>query len=252
MNLYILNGRNVYVAEKHHHVLAAWAAHRRTVAGPPHLITLDDHTDLQDAFLGACAPPLSSKESAKEAQACRAKKIEKIDFRNQVTVENAIRELRYDEHIDCAQKTQIIDKVFVYLGLRSGGRARARQYVYQRPCLPECKLLEHTSRCVRKHADALLDPKVLDPWILQTQIEIGLLEQAKYILDIDLDYFRTSQGAQPANPSAFHKLVRHAQLITIAREPSCVKDGRLPKEKITSDSLQLAVFKLISDAPVVD
>jgi hypothetical protein len=53
--------------------------------------------------------------------------------------------------------------------------------------------------------------------------KIGPLEGAKFVLDIDLDYFHTLQGARPRNPASFRRLIRNAALITVALEATCVR-----------------------------
>lgn len=59
----------------------------------------------------------------------------------------------------------------------------------------------------------------------------------KYILDIDLDYFRTEKSIAPENTQTFYELIRNAEIITVALEPKFVALERLSGEKITSNFL---------------
>jgi len=64
--------------------------------------------------------------------------------------------------------------------------------------------------------------------------EIEDIKSIPYVLDIDLDYFRTIKSLTPDDPSAFHDLIRRAVAITIATEPDYVHDlngGRFLKTK---------------------
>ena len=45
-------GKAVYVVDDHHKALAAWALTRRKLAAAPYLLTIDHHTDTDDAFAG--------------------------------------------------------------------------------------------------------------------------------------------------------------------------------------------------------
>ena len=48
----------------------------------------------------------------------------------------------------------------------------------------------------------------------------------KYVLDIDLDYFTTLQGIKLSrgDTNCFYKLIKEAEIITIAKEEQCVKE----------------------------
>ena len=45
---------------------------------------------------------------------------------------------------------------------------------------------------------------------------------APYILDIDLDYFTTKNSILPKNINVFSRIVKNAEIITIAKESDCV------------------------------
>jgi hypothetical protein len=46
-----MKGKQVFLVDDHHKVLAAWALIRRKLLAAPNLITIDHHTDTREAFL---------------------------------------------------------------------------------------------------------------------------------------------------------------------------------------------------------
>ncbi len=69
-----------------------------------------------------------------------------------------------------------------------------------------------------------------------------------YILDIDLDYFRTEKSIKPSDNSTFYSLIKDALCVTIAREPSCVEDLKMKRESINSKFLQETIISHIEKA----
>ncbi len=69
-----------------------------------------------------------------------------------------------------------------------------------------------------------------------------------FILDIDLDYFNTKCSVEPADSTVFNELVRRAGLITIAREPGCVRSCQLPGEQLNAMQLETDLLRLIGNA----
>jgi hypothetical protein len=49
---HIIKGKNIYVVDDHHKALAAWVLVCRFLDTAPNLITIDHHTDTNEAFLG--------------------------------------------------------------------------------------------------------------------------------------------------------------------------------------------------------
>ena len=54
-DLRCINGKPVYIVDDHHKVLAAWAMERRKLESAPFLLSIDHHTDPDDAFAGHCS-----------------------------------------------------------------------------------------------------------------------------------------------------------------------------------------------------
>lgn len=69
-----------------------------------------------------------------------------------------------------------------------------------------------------------------------------------FILDMDLDYFRTAKSIEPTNPSTFYELIRRARAVTIALEPQFVIWERIEGQTITSDFLYPKLINHIENA----
>lgn len=61
-----------------------------------------------------------------------------------------------------------------------------------------------------------------------------------FILDIDLDYFRTPKAIAPDDSMVFHAMISQAQAITIALESHCVELAQLGEPQ-TAAQLLIAV-----------
>ena len=243
MNCNVINGQRVYVVEAHHEVLEAWAEVRRSLASPPHLISFDSHTDSHRAFLRYLGLPWDSPELVERGEPL----VRKIQLDDPASISRAIAQLAHDEHIDCAQRAGIIDRVFIFLGAVGRYVPLPNTTVFDDICLPTCSKLSHDDDCQRLLADHILEPVILRPRIDAVNADLGTrAEDTAYILDVDLDVFLTRKAAAPADPSLFRQLLRHAKAITIAREPSCVEGLRL--EEITAEELEALVIDHIQHA----
>ena len=79
------------VVAQHHEVLLPWARYRRGLAEPPWVLTFDHHTDTLPAFGRAYPEP-----------GARARRLDRVDWRSDDSIREAIAELRHDEHLDLA------------------------------------------------------------------------------------------------------------------------------------------------------
>lgn len=87
----------MFVVDRHHKVLRAWAECRQNISVPPRLLSLDFHTDTSAPFRNYLHR--KSMGYAIDERAERKKLIERIDFRKLETVEEAISKLNNDEHV---------------------------------------------------------------------------------------------------------------------------------------------------------
>ena len=88
--------------------------------------------------------------------------------------------------------------------------------------------------------DMLQDSNIDDLSICLNEIPIDYY--SNYILDIDLDFFRTAKSVNPNNKEVFYHLIRQSKIITIATEPGYIEKG------ITADYLLNKILYHIEEA----
>jgi hypothetical protein len=270
--------KDVWIVEKHNHVLEAWAEIRAILDAPPRLVTLDHHTDTFTAFayylaqIGELRVNMDLRDYLDRIDQESAK----MSYAVPSTIASAIPNLRNDEHIDAAIRTQILDLAFVIQLQHSNGtqkKTHANQeemlsYVRRNGCsleealdnapftaydLPENRIfilpgqvLTPDGRMVEDGEDACnnvietvnLDSKsdLISEMAREALGRDEILNQP-FLLDIDLDYFHSSGSISPTDPTRFHDLIQNALAITVARESEWVLCRRLPGEQITADGL---------------
>ncbi|MBD3557527.1 UPF0489 family protein [Planktothrix sp. FACHB-1355] len=117
------------------------------------------------------------------------------------------------------------------------------------------KQVEISEEEKRKHADIAIEAHYLKSKLavierMNMSLEEGSVFDSGYILDIDLDYFRTKKSISPEKPAEFYKLIRNAEIITVALEPEYVQSEKLQGEDITSEFLLEKLLNHISSALV--
>lgn len=257
---------DIYIAEKHHHVILPWAKVKRKNGGEDLLlISFDHHTDTHEPFLTYCQ---NDEEKMKQL-------IARINYDDDTSVNSAIVNLKHDEHIKTAIQSCIISKAFIIshsntfddipesieeeerlkkvknwdkeyieaiVSGNSGITPREKRHyresdIYMPPFLPE-GMYEYSG----EYDDVVLDDSFLEekiatlnrmcPNIMDKNGQV----KCKYILDIDLDYFHTMKSINPKSIEIFSKLVKGAEAITIAKEADCVELERTD-ERVTSEIL---------------
>lgn len=107
-----IGGKDVYIVESHHHVLKCWAAIRQKLKSPPVLLTFDQHTDTRTAFArhfcGKGYNPITAAFDNAVGDRCKV-----LDFFNLSTIEDAVRDLAWDEHINAGIRGSIINFALV-------------------------------------------------------------------------------------------------------------------------------------------
>lgn len=282
----VIKGKDIFVVETHHHALAAWALIRRTSVQPPNLITIDHHTDTDEAFRGfACVERYEGRADDEEAlhESLRVP----IDWKDDTSLQAAIAKLRHDEHIDAATLSGVLDQAYCiqlsdsvgyqsmeqesYVADRKArwpapptlplptrpmtyAPAADRIYVIPAPCYIGCETRPHNDECVTRHALEIVEARYLEDQ-LERGSEIsrcfGLpnIESAPYILDIDLDAFHSRKAITPDDPSTLHRLIRNAVAITIATEPECVEElWHDEDDRMDSDELLAELVRHIGAA----
>ncbi|KAB0773157.1 UPF0489 family protein [Pseudomonas aeruginosa] len=281
-----IKGKDIYVVDDHHKALAAWVLVRRSLNGPPNLITIDHHTDTYEAFLGHAHWEAYEGRVA-DQEAFRVGLVARIDWRSDASVAEAIGNLRHDEHIDAATCSGALGDAFCIQLSDSGGTPSVEQLAFeksmaeswphppavpkpQRPltyepaansiyvlpfdCFIGCQTRPHNDDCFMRQADEIIESSYLDDQIARGSeisrcIGLSTIEAAPYILDIDLDIFHTRQAINPEDPSTFYRLIKNAVAITIATEAGCVEEEWLDDgDKMDSGELLQELLGHISKA----
>lgn len=279
-----ISGKSVFTFDSHHEALLPWAQCARDLGVLPRLLTLDYHCDTRPAFIGHCAVDIAAGLGDEDWETRAAVEVAKIDFRNDDSIREAILKLRYDEHISAAVQSGIIDIAFAIVGSSimneyESNEQRAAEAVWQaqwedhpwapKPkarapytySIPDERIIELPHQKVRAkdqppskmYANMALESSFLRGRldfidIITKSAGVPGLFDAPFILDIDLDYFNTKKAVQPADHLVFHELIRQAKIITIAREPGCVKTCQRSGEGLTSEWLEAEMKRHIKEA----
>ena len=126
-------------------------------------------------------------------------------------------------------------------------------FMCSRMCAVGCQVSPHDEQCERKHANQVIESVYLDEHLhdfacMSRSAGVSRLQDAPFILDIDLDYFHTLQSVRPVDPRTFHELIRRSIAVTVALEPQCVEDLRLTDETIDSLSLLEDIRRHVAEA----
>lgn len=230
----------VYIRERHHNVLEAWRE-TATRVGRLHLVTFDSHADTLPAFHHHVSREFmrehSRKPTTEERDAASLAMVAATNWADDRSFFSSLRHLSHDEHIDAARHAGYLDQVF----LISGVTALPPTPGWAKVFLPvESQRLPAADWCAR-----LLEDDVLNPIHQNIFTSIG---GSPFVLDIDLDCFRTTRALRPLAGDTFLSWARAASVVTIAQEPDCVASLRLPGEDHLSSDLQGALAELLARA----
>src|SRR5262245_6019968 len=266
-----IKGKPVYIFESHNVALTAWDEIKTNHQSELILITLDYHTDDRPAFKGYARNAVTGETNRPDdfrskVAALIDQRLAEFDRRDGDTIQKAVADLRNDEKIDADIRFGIFSFAFSINQMRSTHSIEEEAYFdarefnifAERPTPPftysvppnkiftiredceiGCEKDTHDDDCCRKHSDQSIESVMLDQLVskansMAASAEIEDIKSIPYVLDIDLDYFRTIKSLTPDDPSAFHDLIRRAVAITIATEPDYVHDLRLDRE-LTSE-----------------
>ncbi len=190
----LIGEKRVYEVEDHHHVLIPWKRERDRLGVPPHILTLDHHTDTLRAFT-------------------HYNETHPVRHALDVTPEDAIPDLRHDEHFDFAVQTGIIRSAAIFSHVN-----------YSIDVNPAVVIIH--DKPAEESMEALGDyyAQVLESDFLTRNLtRAPLPENVPYILDIDLDCFKGERSIAPGSPDVFLALIRNAAAVTISRERDWVR-----------------------------
>lgn len=190
----IIGGKSVYLVEDHHHALFPWREICRKLGMPPHVLTLDHHTDTLPAFT-------------------HWNEVNGGQHPIHISVENALSDLRHDEHFDFAVRKGIIRSATIFSHVNFAVDVNPALTIVHEPPINE------TLTTLEDYYARILEADFLCHNLEQAPLPAGI----PYILDIDLDCFKGTRSITPKDPTVFRELVRNAAAITICRERDWVR-----------------------------
>lgn len=191
---YVIGRKVVYLVEDHHHALLPWREICRELGTPPHVLTLDHHTDTLPAFT-------------------HFNEVNKVCHPVLVPVEEALPDLRHDEHFDFAVRNGIIRSATIFSHVNFAVDVNPALTIVHEPPVDE------TLETLEDYYARILESDFLRKNLQQAPLPQGL----PYILDIDLDCFKGARSIMPEDPTAFRELVCNAAAVTICRERDWVR-----------------------------
>ncbi len=277
-------GKDIFIVDDHHKVLAPWSLIRRNLDDAPNLITIDHHTDTHEAFIGfAC---LQLKHFGDGVAELAKSKAREIDFQDDESLAWAIDHLRHDEHIDAATVSKVLHFAFCIQLSDSGGTQSIEQvafsndrqgrwwepsllkppirpmnyeipsnriFVIPHECAIDCQRMPHNDDCVIDHGNMIIESIYLNDQLKRAS-EMSIcagfadIEGRPYILDIDLDAFHSKKSIDPDDSSTFYRLIKNSLAISIATEAKCVETLKFKNEEINYESLLNKLMQHIEKA----
>ena len=242
-----IKGKDIYIFEKHHYALYPWIKLRREKNLPMSLLTLDHHTDTRSPFNQASLDLTTHTKNYE----IPIKFLSEINPNDENSLDNVIGSLKNDEHIKTAIAKNIIKKAFII-------SFNDESDIYQDMLKEgENSIYVASNSESKKLYNGQFDDYVLQEDFLKEKfiqfrnIDSSVIDndgfKTCYILDIDLDYFHTFKAINKSS-NLFDKLIRDAEIITIATEPKYVDTCKLDKEldsKYLLEKMKEIIFKAL-------
>ncbi|MCU0349352.1 MAG: UPF0489 family protein [Flavobacterium sp.] len=237
-----INGKRVFISEQHHHVLKFWSKFKEQ---KPYLLTFDHHTDLHRAFQGELNRiSLHTKFTSQVDWDIAQNKLLIELIENNFT---SINELKHDEHIDAALKLGFINKALVYsydsyrnrpdrVYCINGNENYANQLVINNP-----RNYDNNNEVISSK-ELTANFKLFNLCIPQENWINN------FILDIDLDFFKTCKSIKPNDISFFKMLIEKSIAISIAKESVFVNSWKTEfDDKLSVEFLLNELIALIQE-----
>lgn len=254
-------GKEIFIVQSHNQVLEAWEA-----SPGLNVFSLDYHTDTKAAFHNysywRADSEMKSGRCGNHEERLHELTEEKVSqyLHGQININQVNDNLKHDEHLDFAVRTDMVNIVFVLttnkntsssnpnVHIAEGSEAYGNQRIieFSPLCVPGCSKKTHDNECLGLRADSSIeDSFLLDAISHAESFKSSFFEN--YILDIDCDYFNTEKSLHPENFEVFKKMIRNSRMITIALEPECVKICRHEGSGLTSEIILNRLLSLIEE-----
>lgn len=235
-----INGKRIFICEHHHHVLKFWSEFKDR---KPYLLTFDHHTDLHRAFQGKLNGIKSFRgiTTQKEWDDVQHEFLTELIANNFNSIDN----LKHDEHIDAALKLGFLNKVLVY-SYDSYQNRPDRVYCINGNENYSGQLVINNSRSYGED-DTVIDSKQLIQNFNLFDLCIAKEDWIdNFILDIDLDFFKTCNSIKPNDISFFKTLIDKSIAVSIAKETLFVNSWQKEyDDKISVKYLLDGLIKII-------
>jgi|WetSurMetagenome_2_1015567.scaffolds.fasta_scaffold17999_2 hypothetical protein len=254
----VINSKDVFITEKHHHNLIPWALGRQKQKEGLIVLSLDHHLDTRDPFLHFAFEHTSLNYDKQKA----AIELNKMDYNKINTIEEGISKLKNDEHITTAIQSGIIDKIFIISyndsddwplsfemkkyqnevqksivnKLPDPSKPKrpytypdSKIYVVENMCSVGCNRRPHNDACLIPHFNQAIESILLNDKLdiienMNSKIVNNRIFSKKFVLDIDLDYFHTCQSIHPVDSTTFNEIIKNSEFITITKEEEFVAE----------------------------
>ena len=213
--------KKFFIVENHHEVLPFWAAYRRTHEEAPAVLTIDHHTDVVRAFRD------------------ETRLVPQKAWCDENTVQQAVSELKHDEHFDWAIQCGAIREAYIASHTCATTPANDALHICCDPAWPDENVFFQAPETYRELADSVLE----SDYLFRQFGEIG--RYGKFIFDIDCDYILTEKALSPADGSYLKMLLDRAEIVTISLERDWVRLLKFRGENITAEQIAEKITGLI-------
>ena len=217
-----LSKKMICIFENHAHALLPWARWATQNKKALKLVSLDHHSDTNSCYLRSLFKDVG--RNLTEIERLRTLRINSTDFKDQTQTLSALTGLHHDEHIHAAIRLGIISQAYIIQ--HSFDSIDDEISLKGMNVLPTEINLKGSSEDIKHmYFDQILETEFLTRQLdAFKRLPLPLdIEKDDYILDIDLDVFKSKQSIQPHNKSLFLRLISKSIGITIARETQWVE-----------------------------
>lgn len=230
-----VSGKKIFIVDSHQFVLPIWAFETARKTWPLNLVSFDYHTDTHECFNQYIGDTV-----AENVKMVREERLARINMDDLKSLIEAAQDLAWDEHIVTAIKLGIINKVNIIHRSNPGWNKPEIFYFRNDVCNSCLKYNECEKNCpeeIMNYYYGCLE----DVYLENTGFSIP---QYPFILDFDLDYFPKRSSLLPKGKILIKKLIRNAEIITIAREKDCFDYNK--KENFEVEEAITMILELIS------